>query len=98
MLKIACLFFILLLFITSSIFLFVSNIVLKKSISEIDQRKRIELNQRLSNEKETINNRLTEKYRNFMASYENIAKKLKEEKKKTEDLKNQDKLEENTAK
>jgi len=64
----------------------IANICLRKSITELESAKQKELNRQLSQEKESIKKKLIGRYRDFTASYEDMAKKLEEEKRKTREL------------
>lgn len=64
----------------------ITNICLRKSITELESNRQKELNRQLSHEKESIKRKLIERYRDFVTSYEDMARKLEEEKRKAKEL------------
>lgn len=74
-----------------SVYLITYNIELKRRFRRLDEIKKAEAGQRLSNDRLLINTELEEKYRRERIAYEAMAKQLEMEKKRVKELEQKDK-------
>ena len=78
-----------LLFFGLTLYLYIGNLSLKNSLSELDTSKEKEFQERLKRERGFINKDLEERYRADIISYQAMARRLELEKKKIKELQEQ---------